>query len=537
MSTIEREPTGRTYTRKQVLVRGGATVGVLGLGPLLAACGGGDAQGEPDGGAPVSGGGPTGEAVFAAEAEAENLNPQLLDSSSNFTELININEPLLERNADGELKGLLAESWEPAGDNAWRIKVRSGVKFHNDEDFNAEAAAYTLNRVVDPDFGSAMATIFGTIKRARALDETTVEVRTNGPDPILPARLAFIQVVPPEASQRPDFGDNPVGTGPYRFVEWRRGQEVRMTAFDGYWGGNPDEGLNGKPSIKDVVFRVYQEPEARFAALMAGEVDIVRGIFHEQAEQVPQVEELLPPEYAFIRLHNQADIFKDPRVRQAANYAVDKQGIIDSIFGGKARLLDAQFQGPEVFGYNPDLEPYPFDPAKAKELAQAAGAEKISFEILGDATGHWPRDRELVQAVAAQLSQNLGWDVKPRLMDWTQFVDYLWGSQGTQPAAVVYSGNDFLDADRNCSSFLLCDAPASGYCNPDIGKKLNAARRELDADKRETMYHEVLEYVGMDDPCGIFLVQPADIYGLSERITFKPRPDRRIVFANAQIAS
>jgi peptide/nickel transport system substrate-binding protein len=512
-------------------VKGGVTgLAVLGLGPLLGACG---SESATETGSPATGR-LGGEAVFASGADVETFNPQLLDTRSNFDELININEPLIERNDDNELKGLLAESWESVDDETWRLKVRSGVEFHNGEPFNAEAAAYTINRVVDPKFESAVASLFASFKRAEAIDETTVEIKTNGPDPILPARLPYLQVVPIEASQKPDFGENPVGTGPYKFVEWRQGQETRLTAFENYWGGNPDEGLNGPATIKDLVFRVLLEPQARMAALTAGEVDIVRDVMYEQTDRVPKLEEVLGNEHAMIRLANTA-MFEDPRIRQAMNYAVDKQAILDTLFGGHGRLLDAQMQNPNIFGYNPNLEPYPFDAAKAKQLAAEAGAEKLSFEILGDANGNWPKDRELVEVVAGQLTQNLGWDVRPRLLNWTKFVELFFGEQGDQPVAVLYSGNEFLDADRNLSAYLTSDGAGAVYENKEIEQKVVAARQELDEGKREQLYHEIHEYVGIEDPMGIFVVQVANLYGLSERIAYKPRADKKMIFAKAKL--
>lgn len=123
----------------------------------------------------------------------------------------------------------------------------------------------------------------------------------------------------------------------------------------------------------------------------------------------------------------------------------------------------------------------------------------------------------------------------PGLLNWTKFIDLFFGKRGDQPAAVLYSGNEFLDADRNLSAYLTSDAAGAVYENKEIERKVTAARQELDRDKREQLYHEILEYVGVTDPMGIFIVQVANLYGFSERISYKPRADTKMIFAKARL--
>src|SRR5262249_48043904 len=140
----------------------------------------------------------------------------------------------------GELIPGLAESAPiQSAPTAWRFKLRPNIKFTNGEPFNADAVVFSVKRIVDPKFGSKQISYFATITDARKVDDLTVDVVTQGPDPILPARMYWMKMVPPEAASKPGFAQTPVGTGPYKLVRWTRGSSIQLTKNDGYWSGAP----------------------------------------------------------------------------------------------------------------------------------------------------------------------------------------------------------------------------------------------------------------------------------------------------------
>ena len=120
--------------------------------------------------------------------------------------------------------------------DAWRFKLRPGIKFSNGEPLNAEAVVYSIKRIIDPKYNSQQISYYSAITDAKKVDDLTVDVITKGPDPILPARMYWMKVVPPIASTKPDFISNPVGTGPYKLLNWSRGSSIKLIKNDAYWG-------------------------------------------------------------------------------------------------------------------------------------------------------------------------------------------------------------------------------------------------------------------------------------------------------------
>jgi peptide/nickel transport system substrate-binding protein len=472
-----------------------------------------------------SDGAPTGDPdstlVIAIQGDPDSLDPHLSQDSNQAVVNDNVYEALVTRGADGKIAPLLATDWEAVSDTEWEFTIRPGVTFHNGEAFDAHVAAYSINRIIDPALNSRIVSLFPTITSARATDADTLVVETELPDAVLLARLVYLMMVPQEASKEPSFAEHPIGTGPYVFTSYTIGQGMTLAANEDYWGTVPE--------ITSVELRMIPDPDTRLSALRAGEVDLVENVGPEQIPLVPQAISELSNEHIAVRLKNRGTL-ADPRLRQAMNYAIDKQALLDNLFAGQGEVLDAQIENPNIFGYNPDLEPYPFDPQKARELSEQAGGTGLEIELLGDGSNQWVKDREVLQAVAQQLEEVLGWTVKTNIVDWTAFVRLLSqpDKESMPEGALVYSGNEFLDADQNLTSYLTCEARLSSYCNPEVERMVEAARAELDEGKRQEMYDEILRTVAHDDPAFVYLIRSPNIFGLSERLSWQPRADGRV---------
>ena len=364
--------------------------------------------------------------AIALGSEPTTLDPQLREDGGERAVNDNIYDTLMVRTPDGTLKlGLAASEPTLLDPQTWQVKLRPGVTFHNGESFNAEAVVYSIKRIIDPEFNSEQISFFNTITDAVKVDDLTVKIVTKGPDPILLSRLYWMKMVPPVYSKNAKFAVAPVGTGPYKFVEWQRGQTITLERNNDYWGT--------KPPIEKVTYRFVEEPGTRLAGLMAGEFDVITNLLPEFTQQVPQAIHILGLEHPIVILNADGGPTKDVRVRQALNYAVDKQALAEGLFEGYAQVAQGQLLSPSFFGYNQNVNAYAYDPQKAKTLLKQAGAAGATVELIGTA-GRWLKDRELVESVAAYWDA-AGVKTKVRIFE---FNEYSIGSSTVKPEATVF---------------------------------------------------------------------------------------------------
>lgn len=484
---------------------------------VIAGCGSADQSAK-------SGGGKSDKSqlVVALSADPASLDPQLADDGSERTVNDNIYEMLLTRDPDGKLGPLLASDMpKQVNKTTWRFKLRTDVKFTNGEPFGPESVIASIKRVMDPDYGSGQLGFFTGIKTARRVNAHTVDVITEDEDPLLPARMAFMKMIPPKYSQESKFATDPVGTGPYMFVKRIIGEQIQLKANPDYWGP--------APRIPSVLIRIISDESARLSALKSGEVDLVTNLSPDYASQVPKFVSVRGAENTNVRLNNQDPqaITADVRVRQALNYAVDRQAIADKIYSGYARPLKCSTIPPAAFGHNPDLQPYPYDPAKAKQLLQAAGAEGKTIEFVSN-PDRWLKAREASQAIASYW-EAVGLKVNLEFQEWNSYLKTIVAKRN-KPAALYHSStNDLLDADRQISSYYVSSSATAAYNDPEIDRLAAEARTNGDPDKRLELYKQLTQKA-CDDAEFVYLVNIDDTYGTSKRLDFQPRADQRLLY-------
>jgi peptide/nickel transport system substrate-binding protein len=465
--------------------------------------------------------GPSGSIVIVIGGDPSTLDPQYSDDGNEHKINDNVYEHLLTRDPDtGAILPELAESWEQTDDTTWRFNLQENITFHNGEPLNADAVVFSAERIIDPDFNSEQISFVASITGGEAVDEYTVDIFTDGPDPTLPARMTWLKIVPPiYTTEDPDlFEQSPVGTGPYKFVEWARGSHVTLEANADYWGG--------APTIGEVTFRPIEEAATRLAALQAGEVDVVTDLIPEYLDQVENSVAIHGLEFPWIRINTNVEPLTDIRVRQALNYAIDKEALAEALYGGYAAVAEGQILTAGHFGYNPDVVAYPYDPDKAMELLDEAGASGATLELIGE-SGRWLKDKELVEAVATQL-EAVGLDIDVNIVEWSDWLDLLFAGAEAAPD-LQYSAHDnvLLDADRTLSALFTTDGSQAAYGNPDVDQLVLDGRTETDVDLRQQMYHEAVETIREEAAC-IFLLNLDNIYGLNPNLEWSPRLDGRI---------
>ena len=468
---------------------------------------------------PSTGPGAAGAVVYAVGADPTTLDPQATDDGNERAINDNVYETLVFRNGStSALEPGLALSWTLKTDTTWEIKLRPNVKFTNGAAMNADAVVFSIKRIIDPNLKSAQFSYLNSIKDAAKVDDLTVTITTDGPDPGLGSKLTWLKVVDPAYAKTADFASKPVGTGPYKFVEWKKGQSVTLTANPDYWGT--------KPTIKDATIRVIPEINTRLQALKGGELDLTANLSPELMSQAPATATARSVEFYEIYFSNisAGKPFADKNTRLAAQYAVDKEGILKSLFAGHGTVEQGQIIRDDWPGFNPNLKPYPYDVAKAKSLL---GGKTPEIKLVGEG-GRWLKDKETLQAVAGYLTavgfkvnldvQEFGAWVSSLFLPYDQKFDSIWGSTSA----------DLLEADRPLTQ-TICGSKQVNWCNQQYTDLVNKARVTTDAKARQDLYNQATQ-IQYDESPILYLINPDDIYGQSAKLVFKPRTDGKILF-------
>jgi peptide/nickel transport system substrate-binding protein len=323
-------------------------------------------------------------------------------------------------------------------------------------------------------------------------------------------------IVPPQASKEAGFEDHPIGTGPYKLKEWAKGDHITLEANPDYWGDQ-------KPTIAEATYRFVPENGTRLSGLLAGDFDLITNLLPENTKQVPKSEAVEGTEQPVMILNARPDggVTSDVRVRQALNYAVDKDAIAKSIFGGFAKVEDCQMLTEASFGFNDSLQPYPYDPAKAKQLIQEAGAAGQTINVVGE-SGRWLKDREVIEAVS-QFWRDAGLKVNVQIFDFNEYLNRLFDRKNRPDAIYLSSSNELLDADRVTSSYGM-DGVEGSNSDEQLTTWVDDAREETDVDERQALYEKATKRA-CDDAYFAFLVANQGLYGLSDRLEFTPRFD------------
>ena len=482
------------------------------------------------------GGGNGGDGAEAAEItialgqEPSSLDPQLVDSGFERAVNDNVYETLLTRTPEGDLSadGLAADMPEEVDESTWQFTLREGITWHNGDPFTAEDVVASVNRIIDPDFGSEQGSFFGTITGAEMVDDTTVNITTNGPDPVLPSRMYWMKIVPAAPSEEEGFDANPVGTGPYRFVEWARGDHITIEKNPDYWGDNPS-------NVETVTYNFVPEAGTRLSGLISGQYDLVPNLLPEDTEAAPKFATVRGLEHAMIVLNETSGPTANPDFRRALYYAIDKESIVDDLFQGYATVEPCQPMDPAWFGFHPELEPFPYDPEQAEQLLQQVGGSEERIELIGTA-GRWLKDREVIEAVA-NFWREVGLDVDVEIFELGEYNNRLFhGGQNIPDTIFVSSSNELFDADRNLSAYLQPNFLGGANDNEDLEDLLLTARTETDEAERESLYHQALE-LSCEDAYLLNLYNNEDVYGLSERLEWDPRVDAKMLAKEFQVTS
>lgn len=493
----------------------------------LVACGGSSepaAQTTPDPGQETPAGRADKESiVIAIGSEPTCLDPQIASDDGPMRKVTcNVYEALVRLEGTTlEPQCILAESYERIDDLTMQFKLRQGIKFHDGSDFTADDVVYNVARAVNPDNNAQLYSLISTIKEAVKVDDYTVNIVTNNPDPVLITRLSLLMMLPENFAEEHDVYTEACGTGPYKFLQWSAGDNITLEYFDGYWGE--------APQIKNVKVRFIEEPLTALSALQAKEVDLVENMLPEYVEDIPKVFSGETYDTYHMRFNQMGtSIMSDVRLRLACEYAVDTDGIADAIFLGYATPAPGMLGKPQYTGCHKTLQNYGYDPEKAKALMAEAGYNGEEIEIVAE-RGRWLKDGEVVEAVAAQLTE-VGFNVKTTFMSWNEWLDLLFQKDKAPDLFFCSQGNDLFDADRPLGTLACNQGNQSAVLPSEWDDKIAYAATVVDEVERQKLYDEIYEHFH-EDPFCIYLISPDSIWGGQTDMEYAPRIDGELYIA------
>lgn len=526
---MTRAITGLTRRSRVSLLLGVISVSAL----ALAGCaGGGEATstGGDSGAASSSSSGNT-ELTIVLPEEPRSLASWNAYSNDGFPILRNVGEGLLNRDpVTNELVGELAVSWEQVDPNNWQFTLREGVSFHDGTPFNAQNAADGLNYVLSEENAFPMRNFLGSQTNATAVSEYVLNVASVDPDPILDLRLYFVTIpsYPAIEADLAGYETNPVGTGPYKLEEWNRGTSITLVPNEDWWGNSAGMDAKGAQAVTKATFVFRAEPTVRAAMVASGEADFARWITPEDAAAADGYTSVGGPtvETAILRLDTPHLAMRDVRVREAVAIAFDKEAIMNILGGG---ITVPQIVAPTTLGFNDSLEPYPYDPDRARELVAEAAADGVDVTaqiVVAAREGFIPRAGEITTLIADSLNA-VGLNATTSVLEtapaeeqWTLGYENIPEDRGW--AGFWFHGNELFDYAAS-SGYYTCGGPVSAYCDASVDELYREAIQLSDNDRDEAL-QEIAAAIYND--VGLVPVgQPSFFFGLGDRIDWAPRAD------------
>ena len=479
--------------------------------------------------------------VVGLSADITTMEPSAISSRDNSNIARHVFATLFTMGGDGSANPELAESLDITEDGLGYIyTLKEGLTCHDGEPLTAEDVAYTFNRAADPAnafTGNTPGFVFSSIgfQSAEVVDELRAQINIERPNRIAFGLIAEVLIHCKdsyEAMSLDEAAGNPIGSGLYQVAEWRRGSDITLEAVEG-----ADVGFDR------IVWRIIPEASTRSAELMAGNVDIITNVAPDQMDVINAsgTAEVNPIQgtrrmYVGFNLSDTmaampgGDAIQDPAVRRALQYAVDVPTICKQLLNFECERMTGIVNPQNA---HPDIEPYPYDPAKAEELLDAAGWPRGDdgnrFQIRFQAgQGRYLNDVNVVQAIAQYLS-DVGLDVDLEIMEWSSVYIPLVRERNVGPLYFIGSGGALWSPLYDMTDLARVDS-GTNYTHWDdprwFDRWADISAAGSDEEVREIV-NDMLQVFYDDGPWLHLYFQP-DFYGVSNRLDWTPRPDEKV---------
>ncbi|KHT13392.1 glutathione ABC transporter substrate-binding protein [Pectobacterium carotovorum subsp. carotovorum] len=483
------------------------------------------------------------DAVIAVGSTFTSLDPYDANDSLSQTVAKSFYQGLFGFDKDMKLVNVLADSYDVSPDGlTYTVKLHPGVKFHDGSAFNAAAVKVNLDRASNPDNRLKRYNLFKMIDKTEAVDDLTVKITLKTPFSAFVNNLAHpaaVMISPAALKQYgKEIGFHPVGTGPYRFVAWNQTDFVKVEKFNGYWKA-------GLPKLDSITWRPVVDNNTRAALLQTGEAQFAYPIPFEQAKVLEKNDKLAlvaSPSilHRYISMNVTQKPFDNPKVRDALNYAINKEALIKVAFSGYATPAEGPL--PSSIDYSVKYHPWPYDPAKARELLKEAGYPDGFTTTLWSSHNH-STAQKVLQFTQQQLAQ-VGVKVQVTAMDAGQRAAEVEG-KGVKETGVrlFYTGWSASTGEADWAlSPLFATAswpPAqfntAFYSNPQVDADLANALKTTDRTEKQKLYKDAQDKIWADAPW-IFLATERLVSANSKKLTgFYVMPDTLFSFEEADL--
>lgn len=465
---------------------------------------------------PVAGTEMPAEFVFANDAEPGDLGPWFGGFSQGLVTK-NIYEPLVEPfltlNEDGTpnwtIRGALAESWEKTGDATFRIKLREGVTFHTGEEWNADAAIASFHFLTNEDIITPLQKtnpLASLLPRFEKVDDHTIEVdiARGGLEALTLYMQLYYVGLPPSITSGTDGAallEHPVGTGPLQFMSWSRGSDIVLEPFADYWDSSVEI------PFTTVKYVTRPEPSVRALTIDTGEAHFAFNVGGEAGTSLPHWFAGAGFQSTMVRLNNVKPPFDDIRVRRAANYAIDRDAILEQIFRGTARPTT-------FFAFqSSSAEPFPYDPEMATSLLSEAGAEGAEVEL---AYGEFriPEEEELAQIYKGFLDA-VGFNVTLNRLERAAYNEASAAEFANQPHMLIEStsSGNYFDVEGSLADKFGCEGSGT-FCVPEVEEQW-AGLSSLSFEDRASTVAEIARILQEDYASRIWIAAVQQVHGLA----------------------
>ena len=457
--------------------------------------------------------------VTVVLGEEVDLMEPCMSTRSNIGRVLlqNISETLTELDVrGGGVQPRLAESWEQIDDDTWRFHLRQGVTFSDGSSFDAEDVKHSFERTQSDQNTCEISRYYeGIDMQFEVVDEHTLDITSDPAQPIMPLLMTLLTIVPSETPM--EFTRNPIGTGPYTMAEWNPGQNIRLERRDDYWGEAPEV------SAAEYVFR--SDEAVRAAMVETGEADIAPSISAIEADD-PEMDFPYPnSETTYLRIDHGVAPLDDKRVRQALNLAIDREAFIGTILPEGAEMATA-IVPPTTIGWNEEIEPWPYDPERARALLEEARADGVPVDTeisLIGRTGNFPGATEVYEALASML-RDVGFNIDLRMVEVAEHEQYYSKPFVTGEGPILVGAqHDNSRGDPVFSMFFKYDTEGrqSGISVEHVDE-LIAAATAATGEERAALWSEVFAYLHDEVVADVLLFHMVGFARVSPEIEFEP---------------